>query len=262
MNSRISTGPTVQSTSTVVLWVKRAGVGLALALKRMMHQSSRPSTRNEMPNSTGSRIQLWNHIASMAQLGDARLEVDRAVRGLTDQVRRRRVRRDRRRHQSRPGPRGAPRDAESTRLHVPHGLDRRSAASLKTGPDKPFDRQGGADRPLQRASRSITPPPVLRGVHTRNMAPCQGARPRSAAGAVLSVSRTPSSTLSLAPRRPSDEPYFHERPRPRPVPAAILRRRPDAGRRNARRGHRRGRRWRAVPRALGIGSRSSSTTGG
>ncbi len=32
MNSRISTGPMVQSTSTVVLWVNLAGCGLALAL--------------------------------------------------------------------------------------------------------------------------------------------------------------------------------------------------------------------------------------
>ena len=44
MNSRMTTGPTVQMTSISVLWLVRDGVGLTLARNLMMHQASSAST--------------------------------------------------------------------------------------------------------------------------------------------------------------------------------------------------------------------------
>ena len=48
MTTRITTGISVQATSSSVLWVVREGVGLARALNRTMMISSRARTNNDI----------------------------------------------------------------------------------------------------------------------------------------------------------------------------------------------------------------------
>ena len=54
----------VQTTSMKVLWLQRAGVGLARLLKRIITISSRISTNTAMPVVIGSSSQSWNQICS------------------------------------------------------------------------------------------------------------------------------------------------------------------------------------------------------
>ena len=86
MNIRIRTGIAVQSTSTGVLWLHRAGVGLARLLKRTMHdqqqrqhqQRDRGDDRHQDPVVELDRLVLEDR--------GGRLQVDRAGGRLTHQI--------------------------------------------------------------------------------------------------------------------------------------------------------------------------------
>ena len=56
MKARIRIGATVQISSTVVLWLKRAGSGLAFLLKRTTTTIRSPATRRVMRVMIGSRM--------------------------------------------------------------------------------------------------------------------------------------------------------------------------------------------------------------
>ena len=76
MITRMITGITVHSTSTVVLWVNLRGVGLRFSEKRNITYAKRPNTKTVIPAATGKRNQSLNQwIISMVGLAAGRKPV-------------------------------------------------------------------------------------------------------------------------------------------------------------------------------------------
>ena len=94
ITTRISTGTKVQTTSSVVLWLVRDGVGWAPRRKRITTQPSRPSTKSEMIVISGIRMTVVEPGRFLADRRHLILHAHAAV-GLADAGRRRGLRRRR-----------------------------------------------------------------------------------------------------------------------------------------------------------------------
>ena len=83
MITRMITGSAVHTTSSSVLWVKRRGTGLALALKRTMMTSSSTITSTTMALTIHSRMPSWNASDQIHDRRDGVLQADLAGPRLT-----------------------------------------------------------------------------------------------------------------------------------------------------------------------------------
>ena len=122
MNIRISTGTTVQAISIGVLWLNRAGSGLARLLKRRMTMASKIRTKAATEMMIGEKDPVVEEQLVGPDLGDARLQVNSLGHGLARNIGGHGARRRDKPGKSRPGSRRQPRNTRYAESHVPRGL--------------------------------------------------------------------------------------------------------------------------------------------